>query len=125
MYISDINIAKLNTFYIADHIIAVVEERLSLSTLFLYLQDGLLAQGNQDLILKIFSKIPKMSPDGKRLQVNWKQLLAACINNQILMKGCPQNLLKKKDSVFKREGASAPIKVGPPREEQGWFVKVQ
>ena len=33
-------------------------------------QDGLLAQGNQDLILRIFNKIPKMSPDGKRLQVN-------------------------------------------------------
>ncbi|KAM7445988.1 ATP-dependent RNA helicase ddx1 [Porites harrisoni] len=31
--------------------------------------DGLLSQGNQDLILKIFSKIPKMSPDGKRLQM--------------------------------------------------------
>ncbi|XP_068698338.1 ATP-dependent RNA helicase DDX1-like [Montipora foliosa] len=31
--------------------------------------DGLLAQGNQDLILKIFNKIPKMSPDGKRLQM--------------------------------------------------------
>ena len=37
-----------------------------------FLQDGLLAQGNQDLILRIFSKIPKMSPDGKRLQVNEK-----------------------------------------------------
>ena len=34
-----------------------------------FFQDGLLSQGNQDLILKIFSKIPKMSPDGKRLQV--------------------------------------------------------
>lgn len=31
--------------------------------------DGLLAQGNQDLILRIFNKIPKMSPDGKRLQM--------------------------------------------------------
>ena len=39
---------------------------------FLFLQDGLLAQGNQNLILKIFSKIPKISPDGKRLQVSGK-----------------------------------------------------
>jgi len=31
--------------------------------------DGLLAQGNHDLITRIFSKIPKMSPDGKRLQM--------------------------------------------------------
>ncbi|XP_029191100.2 ATP-dependent RNA helicase DDX1-like isoform X2 [Acropora millepora] len=31
--------------------------------------DGLLAQGNQDLILRIFNRIPKMSPDGKRLQM--------------------------------------------------------
>ncbi|XP_067055706.1 ATP-dependent RNA helicase DDX1-like [Acropora muricata] len=31
--------------------------------------DGLLAQGNQDLILRIFHRIPKMSPDGKRLQM--------------------------------------------------------
>nr|XP_058944208.1 ATP-dependent RNA helicase DDX1-like [Pocillopora verrucosa] len=31
--------------------------------------DGLLAQGNQELIMRIFNKIPKRSPDGKRLQM--------------------------------------------------------
>ena len=36
-------------------------------------QDGLLAQGNQDLILRIFNRIPKMSADGKRLQVNYSK----------------------------------------------------
>lgn len=39
---------------------------------FLYFdQDGLLAQGNQELIMRIFNKIPKRSPDGKRLQVHY------------------------------------------------------
>ena len=42
---------------------------VNLGSAFIFFQDGLLSQGNQDLILKIFSKIPKMSPDGKRLQV--------------------------------------------------------
>ena len=32
-------------------------------------QDGLLSQGNTDLIMRIFSKIPKVSPEGRRLQV--------------------------------------------------------
>ncbi|XP_020905751.1 ATP-dependent RNA helicase DDX1 isoform X2 [Exaiptasia diaphana] len=31
--------------------------------------DGLLAQGNNDLIMKIYSKIPKTGPTGKRLQI--------------------------------------------------------
>ena len=33
------------------------------------LQDGLLSQGNHDLIMRIYNKIPKFSSDGKRLQV--------------------------------------------------------
>ena len=32
-------------------------------------QDGLLSQGNHDLIMRIYNKIPKLSSDGKRLQV--------------------------------------------------------
>jgi hypothetical protein len=34
-------------------------------------QDGLLSQGNRDLIMRIYNKIPKISPDGKRLQVRY------------------------------------------------------
>ena len=33
------------------------------------LQDGLLSQGNHDLIMRVYNKIPKFSSDGKRLQV--------------------------------------------------------
>ncbi|CAB4029365.1 ATP-dependent RNA helicase DDX1, partial [Paramuricea clavata] len=31
--------------------------------------DGLLSQGNLDLIMRIYNKIPKLSSDGKRLQM--------------------------------------------------------
>ena len=34
-------------------------------------QDGLLSQGNHDLIMRIYNKIPKLSSDGKRLQVRY------------------------------------------------------
>ncbi|XP_020603286.1 ATP-dependent RNA helicase DDX1-like [Orbicella faveolata] len=47
-------------------------DKISLSQVRFFIldeADGLLAQGNHDLITRIFSKIPKMSPDGKRLQM--------------------------------------------------------
>ncbi len=34
---------------------------------FFLSQDGLLSQGNHDLIMRIYNKIPKLSSDGKRL----------------------------------------------------------
>lgn len=50
---------------------------------FLYFdQDGLLAQGNQELIMRIFNKIPKRSPDGKRLQVHY---LLLCLLSVLIL----------------------------------------
>lgn len=45
-------------------------------------QDGLLAQGNQELIMRIFNKIPKRSPDGKRLQVHY---LLLCLLSVLIL----------------------------------------
>lgn len=45
-------------------------------------QDGLLAQGNRELIMRIFNKIPKRSPDGKRLQVHY---LLLCLFSVLIL----------------------------------------
>ena len=67
-----------------------------------FFQDGLLSQGNQDLILKIFSKIPKMSPDCKRLQVISSTLLINS-SSSINYSSCsdiPEQSLQREEAIY-------------------------
>ena len=49
------------------------------------IQDGLLSQGNGELINKIYSRIPKISPDGRRLQVGLVRI--SCDSHVIIAYG--------------------------------------
>ena len=40
-----------------------------------HIQDGLLSQGYSDLIMRIYNMIPKVTPEGRRLQVRGRQMM--------------------------------------------------
>ena len=60
---------------------------------FFLSQDGLLSQGNHDLIMRIYNKIPKLSSDGKRLQVMYTKnsSLRWCNGGHNYIQGVPKD----------------------------------